>query len=126
MPQFIQKGPQDICRLRQALPSFKPSKVIGTLVVCGGIGALVGLSFHKPAGLEIALLVGGFASWLLLSGVLFVSYVAAASDGTYSITNIPWRKPWTWVLVLITLPWLPCWIISLVRLAMTPKSKRPK
>jgi hypothetical protein len=76
------------------------------------------------AGLTIGWLWGVVLGWAALSMVPFGVYAASCSDYSMTLVWLPWRQRWTWAFVLFTLPWLPFWLISAVRLAATRKVPR--
>ena len=93
------------------------SPVLGTIFA-------IGLSDHANLTVCIAVAVGFV--WLCVSGCPFLSYASTACDhGGMSLVWLPWRQPWTWALVVITLPWLPFWVISALRLLITRNKIRP-
>lgn len=67
--------------------------------------------------------VKGGVFWAVGSIFVLFVYFAGCSDKRQSMVRIPWYKPWALLLLLVTLPWLPLWLLSLARLIISDPRK---
>ena len=67
--------------------------------------------------------IRGGAFWAMGSMFVLFVYFVGCHDRRQSMVRLPWYKPWALLLLLVTLPWLPLWLISLARLIVSDPRK---
>ena len=117
---YTRRAPRTFTEFYLEIAQYKDIWVAGSLIANWSYPVCLAIvNHHQPA--DVTIFITSILSGILLSALLFGTYALRATQRNFAIVGLPWRKPWTWLFLMATLPWFIFWLAGAYRFATRPK-----